>query len=108
MQEPENGEDFFKRLFSGPDMAAVNMNSQQQCLPAQVQAVKNSNMEDEDVPVVLPLPKVLLAAVGCLGIKVNIFFRKMATGWLSLPQWMTLMPMCMWAAGIRLNGLQNE
>jgi hypothetical protein len=65
-------------------------------------------MEDEDTPVVPPLAKVLLAADGCSGIKVSIFFRIMATGWLAMPQWMTLMPMGIWAAEIRLSGLQNN
>lgn len=62
MQEPENGEECFKRWFSGHDMAVVHKNSQQQWLPTQDQVrykYLHGRGEALDAP---PLAKVLLAA----------------------------------------------
>lgn len=71
MQEPENGEECFKRWFSGHDMTVVHKNSQQQWLPTQDEARYKYQHGRGEAPEAPPLAKVLLAADDCWEINSN-------------------------------------
>lgn len=65
LEEPADGEESWEMLMSAQDMVIIHINSQQQWLPAQDQASRNSNMAGGRGPETPRLSKELMAVGGC-------------------------------------------